>query len=304
LFDVYDLRFPASSMEISNFTFSGNTIKAKKSSGNLTIVRINDDYDVNAIDIIDNIIELGTKADQPFNLVKMVNVNEDQGSIRHINITNNNISAPFGYLLYNVFADEINVADNTIIDNGNGYSGFAYNGRFIRSNISNNNIDSRNYVSFYEGRQLYGDGTKREALNISRKNLVSGDNGMHLDLNYSSDTPTTYKRSYTFNSSEGKYEFYYSFTLSHNPDLKCAEVTFTNNKGETKTYRLGEKDTSLNGNGQYIELVGKNEVKMGQIPFRVRFFNNKDGAGFYITEYNSSYAELKIETISQIQSDN
>lgn len=299
IFDVYDLRFPASSMPISKFSFTGNTVKAKKSSGNLAIVKVGDNNDVDSVDISDNVIELGTKADNYFNLIKMVNANKgSNSSIRKITVTNNKISAPFGYVLYDVNVNDITFINNTIIDNGSEYPGFAYSGKFNKSMIKDNSIASRNSITFFEGRQIYGEGEKSETLNITRNNYASGNNGMQLDLNYRSDTPTTYKRSYTFDTDEGTYEFYYTFTLSYNPVFKCAEVTFTNSKGETNTYKLGDDDKSSNGNGQYIELVGQNGNEAGNIPFRVRFFNNDKNAGFYISEYNSNYAELKIETTS------
>jgi|GEM_PF-3152745 len=304
LFDVYDLRFPASSIQVGNFIFSENTVRAKKSSGNLAIVRTDDSYEVNSIIISNNTIDLGEKAEQTFNLIKMVNTSKDnKKSINKISVTNNSISAPLGYFLYEVYADNILFTGNKIKSTDNRYPGFAYGGRFIESNIFDNDIESRNSITFFEGRQRYGEGTKYEILNIARNNYVSGDNGMHLDLDYSSDTPTTYKRLYTFNTTEGTFEFYYTFTLSYNPVMKCAEVTFTDSKGETKTYRLGDTNKSTNGHGQFVGFIDTNGIKAGDLPFKVRFFNYKDSAGFYISEYNSAYSEIKIETVSY-ESDN
>lgn len=303
-FDVYELRFPASSMMISNFVFSGNTVKAKKSSGYLAIVRTSSEYEVETINLSNNTIDIGTKADQTFNLIKMVSTSgHNGGSIKKVVVTNNSISAPLGYLLYEVFADELKFEGNSVISTDGEYPGFAYRGSYTISNIADNNIISQNSVTFYEGRQLYGEGIKNEVLNITRNNYVSGNNGMHLDINYSSPVPTTYRRSYTYTTDNGIYEFYYTFTLSYNPSLKCAEVIFTNDKGETRAYKIGDANRTSNGNGQMVELRSKDGTRIEKSPYKVRFFNNADSAYFYISEYGSQYAELSIATVSYVEED-
>ncbi len=301
-FDVYDLRFPESSMSISDFSFCNNTITAKKASGNLAIVRMDDEFDVNSIEINDNIINIESKSVIPFNIAKVVDARKSSnGNVEKISVKNNKISAPLGYIFYDVLADNLDFTNNTIIDTGSEYPGLAYRGSFIQSNIADNTIESKNSVTFYEGRQLYGAGYKIEVLELERNNYVSGNNGLHLDIEYNSEVPTTYKRKYTFNTQNETYEFYYTFTLSYNSEAKCAEVTFSNNDGKTNTYKLGTDDKSINGSGQYIKLVSTNAAE--EIPFRIRFSNSANSAVFYIVEYNSDFSSTRIETESFLQSD-
>lgn len=301
LFDVYELRFPASSISISNFSFCGNTVKAKKASGNLALLRSSKEFSIDSVDISDNTIDIGSESENSFTLFTMIDNNTGEDSIKKVNVNNNRINGLRGYIFYEVRADELSFCNNVLKSTISEYPGFAYGGKFINTNISNNTIESLDSKTFYEGRQKYGRGSKSEVLNITRNNYVNQNNGMQLDIDYNSEIPTTYKRLYTFFADDKTYEFYFMFTLRYDPASKCAQVTFKNIEGETNTFNIGgstEKNESLDGSGQFIELIDQTKTGTGKIPFKVRFFNSSERACFYITEYYSDFCEMKIETVS------
>lgn len=297
IFDIYDLRFPISSMLISNFSFNNNTIKVKKATGKLVILRLNDIYPTKSIQINSNIIDIEEKYAEPFYLLMIVDDRKQSiDIINNINVDGNRITAPFGYLLYEAKVDKLVFTNNTITDIGDEYSGFTYRGKINNSNIYNNYIESKNSIDFYEGRQLYGYGIMNEALNIARKNHSSENNGMCLDTKYNSVLPTKYKRTYQIDSQGSKYEFFYTFTISCN-NSGYAEVTFDNEYGESKTYRLSINSSISDGNGQVIKVVDL--VKgASKEPYIVKFFNENGKAGFYISNYKNEICDLKIVTTS------
>ena len=298
LFDVYDLRFPESSMSISDLAICGNTIRAKKASGNIAIVRLDDDYTTKSIDISDNTIEVDSKSKNVLNLLKVVdNRSFATTNIKSISVRNNRIAAPLGYVFYNAVAEKLDFLNNTITDTGSGSSGLAYSGKFTKSYMSGNLIESQNSPTFYEGRQLYGAGLKNEILRLNRNNTASGNNGLHLDIGYDSVVPTTYKRRYTIATQKGTYKFYYVFTLSYDSKNNCANVTFVNDKGKTYTYGLGMDSAANSGNGQFVDIINEGENEIEDM-YRVCFFNNKGKAGFFITDYNCDFCEMKIETVN------
>lgn len=296
IFDVYDLRFPTSSMLISNFALTNNTIRAQKAMGSLLKVRLNDIFPTESIKINDNIINITSKSIDPFYFIVVVDDRKNSTDvIDQIVVDNNKITAPFGYILYEIEADELILTNNNITDVGDQYSGFAYRGKTNKSTISSNLIVSKNAIDFYEGRQLYGSGIVNESLDIIRYNNSSINNGLSLDTKYNSKIPTTYKRTYQVDTPEGIYEFYYTFALSYN-NLGYAEVTFDNN-GETKTYRLSEDSHISDGNGQIIKVTdqGENESRN---PYSIKFYNANGKAGFYIMNYRNELSEVGIKTIS------
>ncbi|NLB79513.1 MAG: hypothetical protein GX796_11935 [Clostridiaceae bacterium] len=161
IIDVYDLRLPASSLMISNLFISENTIKARKSSGNLAIVRLNDEYPVNTIEIKGNLIEIGENYTSPFNLLKMVdNRVERTSNVKNVTISNNQVEAPISYLFYTVLADDLVFSDNKIIDVSDKFSNFAYKGSFNLSESSGNSIMPEDAFGFDDGRRVFGMNTQ------------------------------------------------------------------------------------------------------------------------------------------------
>lgn len=296
-FDMYDLRFPESSILISNLYFNKNIIKSQKASGNLAIVKLNDEYPTNTLDVNGNEIEISNISDNPVNLIKVVDDRKrNSGVIDKISVCNNKIAAKFGYMLYGAISDKLVFLDNSITDMGDSFSGFAYNGIFVNTEISGNVIESINSASFYEGRQFYGAGEKNEVLTITRRNSSHTHDGMQLDVHYNSSIPTKYTRSYQVSTKEGESGFNYAFTISYNKSSGHAEVTFENNQGKSVTYRLSSDNDISDGNGQIIKVINENGEKSS--PYIVKFFNANGKAGFYISNYRNELAELKVKTVS------
>lgn len=161
IIDVYDLRLPATSLMISNLIINGNTIKAKKSSGNLAIIKLSDEYAYNTVEIKDNLIEIGENYTSPFNLLKMVdNRVERPSNVKNVIVSNNQIEAPISYLFYTVFADDLVFSDNKIIDVSNKISSFAYKGSFNLSESSGNSIQPENAFGYDDGRRVFGMNTQ------------------------------------------------------------------------------------------------------------------------------------------------
>lgn len=147
-FDIYDLRFPESSLSISDYSLSNNIIKARKASGNLSLIRMEDGYTVDSINICDNIIDIELLEGSSFNVVKMVDARESTKDIASkIYVRNNKITAPIGYIFYNVISEDLEFTNNTISITGSKYSGMAYKGGFTKSNISNNIIEAGNALT-------------------------------------------------------------------------------------------------------------------------------------------------------------
>lgn len=149
IFDVYDIRFPKSSLMIGNYTFSNNTVKAKKGSGKLAIVRLTDDYTTGKIEIMNNSIEIDEQTDEPFTLVRVVDYREKSNDIIDSVIVNNNkITAPFGYLFYGVKSNNLEFKDNQIVDVTNKKSSLIYNSDFKSIEVYNNTINGNNSSGF------------------------------------------------------------------------------------------------------------------------------------------------------------
>jgi len=148
-FYVYDIRFPKSSLMIGNYTFSNNTVKAKKGSGKLAIVRLTDDYTTGKIEIMNNSIEIDEQTDEPFTLVRVVDYREKSNDIIDSVIVNNNkITAPFGYLFYGVKSNNLEFKDNQIVDVTNKKSSLIYNSDFKSIEVYNNTINGNNSSGF------------------------------------------------------------------------------------------------------------------------------------------------------------
>ena len=148
IFDVYDIRFPVSSSMIGSYIFSNNTVKAKKGSGKLAIVRLKDEYSTDKIEILNNNIEIDERTVEPFTLVCVIDYREISSDIiDRVVINNNRITAPFGYLFYGVKANTLEFKNNEIVDVTNKKSGFKYNSDFINTEIFNNTINGENISS-------------------------------------------------------------------------------------------------------------------------------------------------------------
>jgi len=147
-FDVYDIRFPKSSLIISNYTFSNNTVKAKKTSGYLAIMRLTDDYMTQKIEILNNNVEIDETTDEPFALVRVVDNRETSSDIIDSVVVNNNqITAPFGHLFYRVKANNLIFKNNEIVDITNKNSSLIYNSDFKNTEVLNNTINGNNSSS-------------------------------------------------------------------------------------------------------------------------------------------------------------
>lgn len=156
IFDIYDLRFPVSSSQISNFYLTDNKIKAKKASGCLGIVRLNDNFPTDAVEVKNNTIEIDASSIKPFNLVKVVDARNTGADIAgKIEVSGNRITAPVGYLFYDVKADKLIFTDNQITDRGNKYVDFAYKGQFSDMEVSGNSIETAKSISLYNGTQIF-----------------------------------------------------------------------------------------------------------------------------------------------------
>lgn len=294
-FDVYDLRFPSSSLKITDYTFTNNIVKARKASGSAAILRLNDEYLTHSINISNNQIEIDEKSEKSFNLVKVVDGRKTSTkNVGGITVNSNRITAHFGYFLYDVLADNLSIADNTIIDLGDSQSGFAYGGSFTKTNIENNTFESQNSKGFYEGRQLYGAGTKRESISIDRSS-AGENNGMFLDKRYNADYPTTYTRVYNVKTDKGEQKFSFTFTLSYNKDSGYSEVTFADLQGRNITYRLSKDNSVTDGNGQEIAI---NSLSGDNIDYKVKFLNKNGISKFYILSSQNDFNDFSMETIA------
>ena len=147
-FDVYDIRFPKSSLMIGNYTFSNNTVKAKKGSGKLAIVRLKDDYSTSKIEVMNNNIEIDERTDEPFTLVRVIDNREISSDIIDSVVVNNNrITALFGYLFHGIKANYLEFKNNEIVDVTNRNTNLIYNSDFKNTEVFNNTINGNNSSS-------------------------------------------------------------------------------------------------------------------------------------------------------------
>ena len=152
IFDVYDIRFPKSSLMISNYIFTNNTLKAEKASGKLAIVRLKDEYTTDKIEIVNNSIKINERTDESFTLVHVVDNREKSSDIiDSVIINDNRISAPFGYLFYGLNTEHLEFKNNEITDVANNNARLAYNGKLINSEVEDNKILNSDSLILYEG---------------------------------------------------------------------------------------------------------------------------------------------------------
>lgn len=152
VFDIYDIRFPKSSLMIGNYVFINNTIRASKVSGKLAIVRLKDDYLTGRIEIANNDIEFTEKTDESFTLVCVIDYREKSSeAIDNVIVKDNKITAPFGYLFYGLDANKFEFKNNRITDISENNSRLAYDGELVNSEVENNIIVNKNSLILYEG---------------------------------------------------------------------------------------------------------------------------------------------------------
>jgi len=296
--DVYELRLPTSSLLINNLYINNNIIKAKIGSGYLGIIRLNDKYATETVEITNNTIEINESIDSAVSLFRVVDSRKNSSDIvDNLIVNNNTITAPLGYLFYEVIADNFEFNSNKVNDTGEDYSGFAYSGKLYETNIAGNTIESRSSMAFYEGRQFYGEGIKSEELVIISKISGNTNNGMQLDTAYNADIPTLYERTYNIVSEKGNVSFKFEFILSYNSNTGHAEVTFEDSSGKTNTYRLSADSTISDGNGKKVKLI--NVDNKSELSYEVKFFNAKGIAGFYIDTPTDSVSQILVKTVSQ-----
>lgn len=151
-FDVYDIRFQKSSLMISNYIFTNNTLKAEKASGKLAIVRLKDEYTTDRIEIINNDIEFNVRTEEPFTLVCIIDKREKSSdAIDSVVVNNNQVTAPFGYLFYGLNTENLEFKNNEITDVTNNNTRLAYNGKLKNSEVQDNKILNSNSLALYEG---------------------------------------------------------------------------------------------------------------------------------------------------------
>lgn len=152
VFDVYDIRFQKSSLMISNYIFTNNTLKAQKASGKLAIVRLKDEYSTDKIEIVNNDIDIKERTDESFTLVRVIDNREKSTDIIESVIVNDNrITAPFGYLFYGLNTEHLEFKNNEITDVANNNARLAYNGTLKNSEVKDNKILNSNSLTLYEG---------------------------------------------------------------------------------------------------------------------------------------------------------
>lgn len=160
-FDIFDLRFPASSLEISSLKFNNNIIKASKASGNLAIVRLADGYSADLVEVKENLIDIADIADKPLNLLKVVDARlVSKENFKNINVSGNQMTAPISYLFYTAFTDNLVFSDNKITDVSDKFSSFAYKGSFNLSESSGNSIMPKDAFGFDDGMRVFGMNTQ------------------------------------------------------------------------------------------------------------------------------------------------
>ena len=119
--DVYDLRFPGSSQQITNFKFNNNEIKSKYALGNITILRLTDNCQP-IIEMTNNNIQIEQKDAHPsgitrgLQLLQIVDVrtNTSKGLAKSIVVKDNIIHGPFDYIFFTLLADALVVQNNQI----------------------------------------------------------------------------------------------------------------------------------------------------------------------------------------------
>jgi hypothetical protein len=166
VFDVYDIRFQKSSLMISNYIFTNNTLKAQKASGKLAIVRLKDDYATDKIEIVNNDIEINEKIDEQFTLVRVIDNREKSSDIiESVLVNDNKITAPFGFLFYGLKANNLEFRDNEIIDNANIDSKLIHNSESSYAQVLNNTIAGNDLFNLYEISVTYETSTQIGPIN-------------------------------------------------------------------------------------------------------------------------------------------
>lgn len=152
IFDVYDIRFPKSSLMISNYIFTNNILKAEKASGKLAIVRLKDEYSTDKIEIVNNDIDIKERTDESFTLVRVIDNREKSTDIiESVVVNDNRITAPFGYLFYGLNTENLEFKNNEITDVTNNTNRLAYDGKLINSEVQDNKILNSDSLILYEG---------------------------------------------------------------------------------------------------------------------------------------------------------
>lgn len=165
VFDVYDIRFQKSSLMISNYIFTNNTLKAEKASGKLAIVRLKDEYSTDKIEIVNNDIDINEKTDEAFTLVRVIDNREKSTDIiESVVVNDNRITAPFGYLFYGLNTENLEFKNNEITDVTNNTNRLAYDGKLINSEVQDNKILNSKSLTLYEGNS-YAEIEKKAASN-------------------------------------------------------------------------------------------------------------------------------------------
>lgn len=165
IFDVYDIRFQKSSLMISNYIFTNNTLKAEKASGKLAIVRLKDEYSTDKIEIANNDIEINEKTDESFTLIRVIDNREKSTDIiESVVVNDNRITAPFGYIFYGLNTENLEFKNNEITDVTNNTNRLAYDGKLINSEVQDNKILNSNSLTLYEGNS-YAEIEKKVASN-------------------------------------------------------------------------------------------------------------------------------------------
>ena len=124
-FDVYDLRFPSTSLQIQHYKLNGNTFNVEKTTGILALIRL-EDVGQPSIEVKDNVINCDSIVDAKFRCLQVADARSSATyNVDTIVFTGNTIDAPFQYIMYEPTVDTITISDNDITVYSSNWSKFA-----------------------------------------------------------------------------------------------------------------------------------------------------------------------------------